>query len=133
MRANDIANMGFAEAANCPVLLVGDIDRGGVFAQLVGKQWLLEPALPVTVERGRANAFQVPWGFVFPIVMASEAGATKSDRKTPSSRRHKQRYHRQQIQTHTRHYRDERTEPPTTAQRRQEARATETHQARVAG
>jgi adenosylcobyric acid synthase len=36
LRANDIANMGFAEAVDCPVLLVGDIDRGGVFAQLVG-------------------------------------------------------------------------------------------------
>jgi len=36
LRANDIANMGFAEAADCPVLLVGDIDKGGVFAQLVG-------------------------------------------------------------------------------------------------
>jgi len=36
LRANDIANMGFAEAIDCPVLLVGDIDRGGVFAQLVG-------------------------------------------------------------------------------------------------
>jgi adenosylcobyric acid synthase len=36
LRANDIANMGFAEAADCLVLLVGDIDRGGVFAQLVG-------------------------------------------------------------------------------------------------
>jgi len=36
LRANDIANMGFAEMADCPVLLVGDIDRGGVFAQLLG-------------------------------------------------------------------------------------------------
>jgi adenosylcobyric acid synthase len=36
LRDNDIANMGFARAANVPVLLVGDIDRGGVIAQLVG-------------------------------------------------------------------------------------------------
>ncbi len=36
LRAGDIANMGFAEAANVPVILVGDIDRGGVIAQLVG-------------------------------------------------------------------------------------------------
>ncbi|WP_298451016.1 cobyric acid synthase [uncultured Marinobacter sp.] len=41
LRANDIANMGFAEAADCPVLLVGDIDKGGVFAQLVGTVELL--------------------------------------------------------------------------------------------
>lgn len=36
LRANDIANMGFAEEANCPVWLVADIDRGGVFAHIVG-------------------------------------------------------------------------------------------------
>ena len=36
LRANDIANMGFAEAVDCPVILVADIDRGGVFAHLVG-------------------------------------------------------------------------------------------------
>ncbi|MCH8544906.1 MAG: cobyric acid synthase [Alcanivorax sp.] len=41
LRANDIANMGFAEAIDCPVWLVGDIDRGGVFAQLTGTLALL--------------------------------------------------------------------------------------------
>ncbi|MDH5361516.1 MAG: cobyric acid synthase, partial [Gammaproteobacteria bacterium] len=41
LRQNDIANMGFAEAADVPVIIVGDIDRGGVFAQLVGTLTLL--------------------------------------------------------------------------------------------
>ncbi|MBM7068271.1 cobyric acid synthase [Actibacterium sp. 188UL27-1] len=41
LRAGDIANMGFAEAADLPVVLVGDIDRGGVIAQLVGTQAVL--------------------------------------------------------------------------------------------
>ena len=43
LRAGDIANMGFAEAANVPVVLVGDIDKGGVIAQIVGTQAILAP------------------------------------------------------------------------------------------
>ena len=41
LRQGDIANMGFAEAAGVPVVLVGDIDRGGVIAQVVGTQVIL--------------------------------------------------------------------------------------------
>ena len=43
LRAGDIANMGFAEAADVPVILIGDIDRGGVIAQLVGTHAVLPP------------------------------------------------------------------------------------------
>ncbi|AJY50367.1 cobyric acid synthase [Halomonas sp. KO116] len=52
LREGDIANMGFAEAVNCPVLLVGDIDRGGVFAQLVGTLALLSES-----EQARTKGF----------------------------------------------------------------------------
>src|SRR3954447_19410526 len=48
LRGGDIANMGFAEAADVPVALIGDIERGGVIAQLVGTHALLSP-----VERKR--------------------------------------------------------------------------------
>jgi adenosylcobyric acid synthase len=41
LRANDIANMGFAQAAVVPVVLIGDIDRGGVIASLVGTKAVL--------------------------------------------------------------------------------------------
>ena len=54
LRAGDIANMGFAAAADVPVLLAGDIDRGGVIASLVGTHAVLEPA-----ERARIRGFLV--------------------------------------------------------------------------
>jgi adenosylcobyric acid synthase len=54
LRDNDIANMGFAEAADCPVILIADIDRGGVFAHLVGTLELLSEA-----ERGRIAGFVI--------------------------------------------------------------------------
>jgi adenosylcobyric acid synthase len=44
LRHNDIANMGFAQAAKVPVVLIGDIDRGGVIASLVGTQAVLPEA-----------------------------------------------------------------------------------------
>src|SRR5450631_1075367 len=43
LRANDIANMGFARAAGVPVVLIGDIDRGGVIASLVGTKSVIAP------------------------------------------------------------------------------------------
>ncbi len=54
LRQNDIANMGFAEAADCPVILVADIDRGGVFAHLVGTLELLSPS-----EQSRVKGFVI--------------------------------------------------------------------------
>ncbi len=52
LRAGDIANMGFAAAADLPVVLVGDIERGGVIAAIVGTEVLLEDH-----ERDRIKAF----------------------------------------------------------------------------
>ena len=44
LREHDLANMGFAEAVDCPVIIVADIDRGGVFAHLYGTFELLSPS-----------------------------------------------------------------------------------------
>jgi adenosylcobyric acid synthase len=44
LRAADLANMGFARAANVPVVLLGDIDRGGVIASIVGTKAVIDPA-----------------------------------------------------------------------------------------
>ncbi|MEL7468967.1 MAG: cobyric acid synthase [Pseudomonadota bacterium] len=54
LRAGDIANMGFAEAADVPVVLAGCIDRGGVIAQIVGTHTVLPDA-----DRNRVKAFLV--------------------------------------------------------------------------
>jgi len=54
LRSGDIANMGFAEAADLPVLLVGDIDRGGVIASIVGTLALLEAS-----ERARIKGYVI--------------------------------------------------------------------------
>lgn len=58
LRANDIANMGFALEAAVPVVLVGDIDRGGVIAALVGTWALLEPAEKALVRGFVINKFR---------------------------------------------------------------------------
>ncbi|MCC0079667.1 MAG: cobyric acid synthase [Rhodobacter sp.] len=58
LRAGDIANMGFAQAARVPVVLAGDIDRGGVIAQMVGTQAVLEPADAALIRGFVINKFR---------------------------------------------------------------------------
>jgi adenosylcobyric acid synthase len=58
LRANDIANMGFAEAVGCPVIIVADIDRGGVFAHLVGTLGLLSESEQARVKGFVINRFR---------------------------------------------------------------------------
>ncbi len=58
LRANDIANMGFAEAADCPVILIADIDRGGVFAHLVGTLALLSDREQTRIKGFVVNRFR---------------------------------------------------------------------------
>ncbi|CUH80840.1 cobyric acid synthase [Tropicibacter naphthalenivorans] len=58
LRKGDIANMGFAEAAEVPVVLCGDIDRGGVIAQIVGTQVVMPPEDTARVRGFLVNKFR---------------------------------------------------------------------------
>jgi len=58
LRANDIANMGFARAANVPVILLGDIDRGGVIAQIVGTKAVITPEDAELIQGFMVNRFR---------------------------------------------------------------------------
>ncbi|KIN73255.1 cobyric acid synthase [Sulfitobacter guttiformis] len=58
LRAGDIANMGFARAAGVPVILMGDIDRGGVIAQIVGTQAVLSDADNALIKGFCVNKFR---------------------------------------------------------------------------
>jgi adenosylcobyric acid synthase len=75
LRRNDIANMGFAEAADLPVILVGDIDRGGVIASLVGTKHVLAPADAVRIEGFIVNKMRGDLG-LFEEGMAAIASRT---------------------------------------------------------
>ena len=66
LRDRDIANMGFAEAADVPVILVADIDRGGVFAHLVGTLELLSPSEQARVKGFVINRFRGDLGLLQP-------------------------------------------------------------------
>lgn len=58
LRPRDIANMGFARAADVPVVLAGDIDRGGVIAQIVGTQAVIDPADAAMIRGFIVNRFR---------------------------------------------------------------------------
>jgi len=58
LRPRDIANMGFARAAGVPVVLAGDIDRGGVIAQIVGTQAVIDPADAAMIRGFVINRFR---------------------------------------------------------------------------
>jgi adenosylcobyric acid synthase len=71
LRARDIANMGFARPAGTPVVLIGDIDRGGVIAQLVGTKAVIAPedadmiaGFLVNKFRGEASLFEAGMRFI---------------------------------------------------------------------
>jgi adenosylcobyric acid synthase len=66
LRERDIANMGFAEAVDCPVVLVADIDRGGVFAHLTGTLACLSASEQARVRGFIINRFRGDLGLLQP-------------------------------------------------------------------
>ncbi len=75
LKKHDIVNMGMAEMVDAPVLLVGDIDRGGVFAQLLGTLMLLESEEKERVKGLIINKFRGDKTILDPgIVMLEEKG-----------------------------------------------------------
>ncbi|MEM7333972.1 MAG: cobyric acid synthase [Chloroflexota bacterium] len=58
LKSNDIVNMAIARYANAPVILVGDIDRGGIFPQLLGTLWLFPPEEQALVYGFVVNKFR---------------------------------------------------------------------------
>src|SRR5580704_16072241 len=58
LRANDIANMGFARRAGVPVVIVGDIERGGVIAQMVGIKTVIDPGDAAAIAGFIINKFR---------------------------------------------------------------------------
>ena len=77
LRDKDIANMGFAEAVDCPVILVADIDRGGVFAHLVGTLALLSDSERARVAGMVINRFRGDAGLLMPGVEWLEMNTRK--------------------------------------------------------
>ncbi len=66
LKKNDIANLKIAALANCPVILVADIDRGGVFAQIIGTIELLEPEERACIKGIIINKFRGDAGILKP-------------------------------------------------------------------
>jgi len=78
LRAGDIANMGFAEEADCPVIIIADIDKGGVFAHLVGTLELLSESEQARVIGFVINRFRGD-------IKLLESGLTWLEEKTNKS------------------------------------------------
>jgi len=66
LRDRDIANMGFAESVDCPVVLIADIDRGGVFAHFVGTLQCLSPSEQERIRGFVINRFRGDIGLLEP-------------------------------------------------------------------